>query len=500
MALVGLAILASGCGSTDDRPDPSTTTKDVPLTSTTAKPASTTTAAVQPSATTTDPSLDEALFEPGPINWEPCPGDLECGTLTVPRDHGDPSGPTLELAVARRPAPAATREGAILANPGGPGASGIGFLAGFSLTSPLAGRFDLISWDPRGVGESDPVRCGGEILETWLAADPAPDDAGERVALGTAAQALADECARSDGDLLAHLGSDATVADMDLLRRALGDEQISYLGLSYGTLLGQLYLEAHPERVRAMVLDGVVDPADGLAELARAQAEGFESALARVAEGCLSGGCPLTDPGRVYDELAARVENEPLPAGDGAVGPAELQIATAFGLYSPALTNLMLRGLADAQDGDGRLLGRLASDYHGSASYTAYAAVVCLDLAPPDEAGFDELAADLAVVAPRFGVGLAYELLPCASWPVPPSRDPAPVNSPPGAPPVLVVATTGDPATPPDGAERVAARLEGSLLIYEGEGHVALGSSTCATDVIRAYLADLTLPPEGTRC
>lgn len=498
---MGLVGWVTGCGGSGDAREPGTTAAVAALPTSTTAPATnhSTETTQRGAATTAVPSADSGL-EPAPIRWSPCAGSLECGTLTVPRDHAEPSGATLELAVARRPAPATTREGAILANPGGPGASGIEFLAGFTLSGPLAERFDLVSWDPRGVGASSPVQCGGDALTTWLAADPAPDDAAEREALGQAAQAVALECARLDGDLLPHLGTEATVADMELLRQALGDDQISYLGLSYGTLIGQLYLEAHPERVRAMVLDGVVDSADGLAQLARAQAVGFEEAFARVAAGCRPGGCPLDDPDKTYDELAIRVENEPLPAGAGTVGPAELQIATEFGLYSPALTNLMLRALADAQDGDGRRLASLARSYHSAASYTAYAAVVCLDLAPPDDAGFDELAADLAAVAPRFGVGLAYELLPCASWPTPPNRDPAPVIRPSGAPPVLVVATTGDPATPPDAAERVAARLEGRLLIHDGEGHVALGSSSCATDAIRAYLTDLTLPPEGARC
>jgi pimeloyl-ACP methyl ester carboxylesterase len=486
-------ITAVGCTSDDDASpfDQLTATSNEPATTPTTEDRSGT-SAPEP----TEPQ-DEAL------EWEDCGASLECATLTVPLDYDDPDGPTTELAVIRRPAEDPdNRIGTIAVNPGEPGGSGVELLdSGFTLGGELDERFDLVSWDPRGVGGSQRVTCGGEVLDDWLHTDPSPDDDAETDDLHQAAEVLADQCEAVDGDFLAHVSTADAAEDLDRLRAALGEEQIGYLGLSYGTFIGQVYLEAHPDRLRAMVLDGVMDPADPLASLADAQAGGFEDAFDRMAEWCDSSGeCATDDPQGVYDELAERVESAPLELVDGEFGPAELQVGTEAALYSPVYWSTLADGLVEALDGDARTLQSFVDGYYGSSSFTAYAAVVCLDFAPPDSEGFDDLADTMADAHPRFGVGLAYELLPCGYWSVPPEREPASIESPAGAPPVLSIATTHDPATPIAEAIDVAGRLDGELLRYEGDGHVAIHEDPCVDGWIEEYFVDLTLPPADTTC
>jgi pimeloyl-ACP methyl ester carboxylesterase len=497
---VWLAV-ATGCGIVDDDAAPPSDPPGSTSLPAGSRPPATTAPTTEATSTTPPPAP-----EPEPVRWAPCPegdGTVECGQLVVPLDHDDPGGATIELALARRPAedPDA-RLGVLAVNPGGPGGSGVELLlGGFGVGGEVDERFDLVSWDPRGVGASTAVTCGGEPLDTWLTADPSPDDAGELDTLEAAADALADHCGDEDGELLAHVGTEATVEDLDLIRAALGEEQLSYLGLSYGTLIGLLYLEAHPDRVRTMVLDGVMDPAAALPDHARAQAGGFEAALVAMAESCADERCPVPDVLAAYDQVAAAVEEAPIPAGPyPPLGPAQLAIAAAAALYDPGSWSYLADGLADAQAGDGSLLASLADSYFSSASFTAYTAVVCSDFGPPDRAGFDRLAAELGDEFRRFGPSLAYELLPCAYWPAAPVRTPRPLRVPDDAPPILLVGATGDPATPLSHARAAAAQAPSRLLEVEMDGHVALGSDPCATDWIVRHLVDGTLPDEGETC
>lgn len=491
--LVVAGLLSSPACADDDSASPFDT-----ITTPSSDATSTTDASTDPPTSTTTDAAPAAELE-----WEDCGFEVECATLTVPLDYADPDGPTVELALARRPADRPDeRVGAILVNPGGPGGSGVSLITdGFTAGGELDSRFDLVSWDPRGVGASTPVECGGATLEDWLGTDPAPDDGGEVDALHAAAEALADECADVDGSLLGHVSTLDTVEDLDRIREALREDQISYLGLSYGTFIGQLYLEAHPDRVRAMVLDGVMDPADPLPDLADAQAGGFEEAFAEMADWCADDDdCAVDDPVAAYEELADRVEEAPIPGGGRDIGPAELQVGTEAALYSSAAWPDLAAGLADALEGDGEILGFFVDGYYSSASFTAYAAVVCLDFGPPDLAGFDDLAVELEERHPHFGAGLGYELLPCAYWPVPPVRTPAPVTSPDGAPPVLSIGGLRDPATPIAEAIDVASRLDGELLRFDSDGHVAIHESDCIDGWIESYFLDLTLPPPDTVC
>jgi pimeloyl-ACP methyl ester carboxylesterase len=433
-------------------------------------------------------------FQPAAIDFEGCGDSLECGTLAVPLDWSNPSGPTIDLAVARIPAgDPDERIGVLATNPGGPGASGVGFIRGgghFAGTE-LAERFDIVSWDPRGVDGSAGLSCDDAVREGFLRLDSDPDDAAEQAALDAGAAEYAASCAAEHGELLAHVGTDDTARDLEAIRRALG-QPLAYVGFSYGTFIGLRYAELFPDGAVSIVLDGVVDPTAALTDLLRGQAEAFEGVLTEA----------LGDLTEEWDEVAAAVEREPLPTDDGrGLGPADLATGTFLAGYDPALWEVLQQGVRDAAGGDGSILLRMADQYHSLGAYAPYQAISCLDSANP--VGGEAWAAfsdELEAISPRFGASIANEMLPCAFWPVPSE----PVNGPvlaEGSPPILVVGTTGDPATPVEQAERVAEGLaDGHLLVLEGEGHVAFGRSACVQDAVERYLIRGEVPPEGARC
>jgi pimeloyl-ACP methyl ester carboxylesterase len=464
-------------------------------------PTSTTTTRPEP-ATTTTTTVD--LPPAVPVQWRACGGGLECGTVAVPVSYEAPAGPTLELALVKNPADAPDqRIGTLLVNPGGPGASGVRRVArGFQITPEVADRFDIVGFDPRGIGQSSPITCG-HAVPAFRALDLAPDTPAEAAQLEAAARAVADECIATEGDRLPHYGSVEVAHDIEVVRRALGEPTVSFVGLSYGTLLGQLWAEWYPASVRALVLDGVVSPtSSGDATGSLEQTRGVERAFDAIARACtLDPSCPLQDDGGLapaYDELARRIEGGEVQ-GEG-VGPTQLAHAAFWATYDgatwPRLWDAVDRGLA----GDLSGIADLARSFTGLVEYAPFAIVTCLDGEHP--AGFDAWqarAADLVERSPRFGRILSNELLPCAFWP-PASLGPAAVDAE-GAPPILVVGSTGDAATPYDTAVSVAEELaSGVLLTVELDGHVAIDDSDCADAVITRYLVDLTPPPDGARC
>ncbi len=443
-----------------------------------------------------------AAFAPEPLAWQHCGGGHECATLAVPLDHDDPGGAHLELALRRDPADDPDRRiGSLLINPGGPGASGVDFV-GFGFDPAITDRFDVVGFDPRGVGASTALECGGAPVEAFLAVDSGPDSPAEQDELEAAALAVAEDCGARDGELLAHVGTDDVVRDIDLIRRALGEEQISFMGFSYGTLLGVRYAEAFPGGARAIVLDGVVDPAHDFRAFLRGQTVAFEATMSDVFAACDdSPSCPAGGGEAAYDEVARRVESEPIDAGDTALGPSDLATAAIYVTYAPALWSSFYAAMADGLGGDGEALYDLAEGYRSFGGFTAYVAVECVDSAHPTGAAeYQAFAQELSAISPRFGAAIANELLPCAFWPVPPAGQPASITAP-GAPPILVIGNTGDAATPFVQAQRVADNLEsGALLTYEGQGHTSYGSSACVDDVVAAFLIDVRVPDPGTIC
>ena len=470
-----------------------------------------------PSPTTTDDGPDTTNGEAeGPaLDWEDC-GSLECATLVVPLDHGKPLGRTIELALSRRPADG-DAIGSLLFNPGGPGVAAIPYLADadFLFSSELLENFDIVAWDPRGTGDSSPVDCIDD-LDEFYALDRSPDDLREVESIIHVTDTFVFGCVENSEDLLPHLGSMDTVADMDAIRTALGEEQLTYIGFSYGTYLGALYAEAYPDRVRALVLDGAIDPSLSPEVVNHDQAIGFESALnAFVADcedddDCAFGG---SDVRAAYDALLAQIDAESLPANiddeERLLGPGEADLGVATALYAgedgwPILAD----ALNEAAQGDGTQLLELSDAYTDrtrggfySNQGEAFYAIGCLDAPSPSYEELEDLAEEAAVDAPAFGAATFWLSSPCAEWPEEPTGTPHEITAS-GAPPIVVIGTTGDPATPLRWAEGLASQLEsGVLLVFEGEGHTAYArGSSCIDDAVDRYLIDLEVPDDETRC
>ncbi len=442
-------------------------------------------------------------WQPGALRWSDCslPRGGECATLGVPLDWQQPEGRQIELALGRIAAKGESI-GSLVMNPGGPGGSGLELLSWDPTTEAVSDRFDLVSWDPRGVGRSTAVDC--EIgVEEFQSIDPDPDDDSELAGLESGAAKIAGACG-DDVELLAHVGTADVARDLEAIRRALGDEELNYLGFSYGTHIGQVYAAMYPTRIRAMVLDGVVDPALGYEEFLLGQAAAFEEVFDDNVRACAEAGpgrCGVDDLAAAYDEVLAAVESEPLPGGDRPVGPAELTTAALQTGYGEEGWRSLGKALAQALEGNGRALWRLADSYYQAGSYTSYAAVVCTDSPPPSGAeAYREFATRARKASPRFGGAVANELAPCATWPTEPTGTPRAIIAA-GAPPILVIGNTDDPATPIENAEAVASTLESGVLVtVDTAGHTAYGSNQCATDLVDDYLIDLDVPTDGTVC
>ena len=458
-------------------------------------PTSTTAA---PTTTTTLP-----LPQPPPLEWAACGGGFECSTLTVPVDYGAPAAETLQLSVIRRPAgdPDA-RIGTLVMNPGGPGASGVRRIRrGFTVSPEVAERFDIVSFDPRGVGESTPITCGSTI-PAFRAVDHAPTTPEGQQALEAAAKAVGDECAATEGVRLAHLGTFEVVRDVEVLRLALGEPQISFVGISYGSAIGLLWAEAYPSSVRAMVLDGVEDPNEGTTASDEEQLDAIDATFDAIAAACTADpDCPVTRDGGVaaaYDALAAR-----MAAAGGTlagVGLTPLRYAVFMATYGSEHWPRLWRALHDGLQGDLDGIAEMSTSFTNLVAYAPFAIVTCLDAPHPvGPAQWRRDAAKAAKDSPRFGAALSNELLPCAYLPNS-DLDPHSVRAP-GTPPILVVGSTGDVATPYTQAVTVADHLQsGVLLTVDIDGHVALGASDCADAAITRYLVDGALPTAGSRC
>jgi len=512
-ALLGGALLATNLaeGQLVSRPGPVTT-----------EPAPTGPEASSPPGPTDLPaSAPTAPPAPAPpaasVTWKRC-GALECATLQVPLDHDQPGGRQIGIALNRRPATDRTRRiGSLLVNPGGPGASGVEFLPVLlgRISSSVKARFDVIGFDPRGTGGSAPVRCLPTAeLDRYFSVDPVPDDAAEKASLISAVQRFAAGCQQRSGDLLPHMGTEDAVRDMDRIRAAVGDEKLSFLGFSYGTSLGATYAELFPGRVRALVLDGAVDPSLDTLGLNRVQGEGFDRAFDAFAADCLAqaAACPWKPAGgprkQAYLALAERIEAQPVPAGRRRVGPSELVLGVARFLYSRESWPALASGLAEVESGRGTVVLAGFDDLVGrnpdgsfSNLQEANVAINCLDNpAPKDVDAYERAAAAVARTAPAFGPTVVWSGLICGLWPVPTVGKAEPLRAP-GTPPILVIGTTNDPATPFVWAEALASQLpQGRLLRHEGEGHTAYGDNGCTTRIADAYLLRLELPPGPLRC
>lgn len=496
-AALAIALMLAACSATGDRSTTPTT------------PAST---SIDP-GTEPSPRPDGVERPAGTIAWEDCGRGFECGTLEVPLDYDDPDGQTIELAVTRHPAEdPARRLGALLVNPGGPGASAVDLARQFPRAGAIGDRFDIVGFDPRGVGGSTPLDCNTHLINLFDA-DPTVDSEADRQEHLLVSQQFVDECEGKYFEMLPFLGTTDVARDMDEVRRALGEEQINYLGYSYGTSLGQEYARLFPARVRSMILDGVVDHAPNGIDTARAQAAGFATAYENYLAFCTGDDCGLpVDVATAVNEVMAAAEQAPIPApnADRPATPGVVSLGITQALYSEQLWSTLSRALRDALDGDGSGLVELANTYLGvesdgsiDSSFEVYFAVSCLDDTwPSDPNEVIDASIAAADVDPLFGPAVVIDYLRCSIWPAESkalSVVPADLE---GLVPVLVVSTTGDPATPYENGVRVADQIPGAVLLTnEGEGHtiVALGKP-CIDDIATAYLVDLELPDDGTTC
>jgi len=469
------------------------------------------------------------------IDWKPCRGadpppglpqegpfvqarkldwSLECATVTVPLDYTKPEGERIQLAVNRSKATdRQNRIGSLLINPGGPGESGLVMAA---IVGPwlgqlvTRGRYDVIGFDPRGGGQSSPVRClPGPEEDRFNQLDSTPDTQQERQALEAGLKRYAEACQQNSGNLLPYVGTENAARDMDVMRAALGDEKLNFYGISYGTELGQVYAETYPRNVGRMVIDSIVDPADWLrADSDRIQEASFERELDEFLAWCGSdGACPVDRQGLAG--LLAKLDQQPMQvaeAPDRPVTESQLRKIIGESLYSteewPDLESL----LQAAIDGNAAVLRQTVDqsnhrdpqtgEYGGADD--AYSAISCLTMPDADRQETQTAAADQQAreAAPLMA---SSPLSPCSYWPVPATMQPHPISAE-GAGPILMVNNSRDPATPVEWSRAVAERLNGDLVVNDGDGHGVLGKSPCFNDIVARYLIDGAMPGDDTTC
>ncbi|MFH8490285.1 alpha/beta hydrolase [Streptomyces longisporoflavus] len=460
------------------------------------------------------------------LNWRECgvPG-FECSTMKAPLDYAKPGGPAIKLAVSRKKATGpGKRLGSLLVNPGGPGGSAIGYLQSYAaLGYPEAVRaqYDMVAVDPRGVARSEPVTClDGKQMDAYTQTDITPDDQRETKVLSDSFKKFAAGCEKRSGKVLPHVSTVEAARDMDVLRSALGDKKLTYVGASYGTFLGATYAGLYPDRVGRLVLDGAMDPALPARRMNRDQTAGFETAFQSFAKDCVAkADCPLgtesaQDAGKRLKSFFGDLDRAPIPAGDSdgrKLGEALATTGVIAAMYDEAAWPQLRTALTTAmRDKDGAGLLALSDSYYereGDGSYAnlmfANAAVNCLDLPPAFDTAAEvkKSVPDFEKASPLFGEGLAWASLNCTYWPVKATGKPHRIKAE-GAAPIVVVGTTRDPATPYRWAESLADQLSsGKLLTYEGDGHTAYGrGSDCVDSTINAYLLEGKIPDDGKRC
>lgn len=473
-----------------------------------------------------------AVPRPGtPVQWLPCnggagnqtpiPDSAECGMLSVPVDYSKPDGDVARLAMIRFPA-TGDRIGSLVINPGGPGESGVESALSLlpSLPQEVKERFDIVGFDPRGVASSSPaVWCNSDADNDRLRADPTVEYTPEGVAhLEAETKAFVQRCVDKMGtEFLANVGTENVAKDLDAIRAALGDDKLTYLGYSYGTRIGATYAEQFPDKVRAMILDGAIDPnADPVEESIR-QAAAFQKAFDDYAADCAkSPDCPLgTDPAKavdVYKSIIDPLVENPAKTRDGrGLSYSDATVGTILPPYSPNLWRHLTDALTALKKGDGNLMLALADLYMGRDAKGHYnnstdvrVAVNCMDKpAIKDKATVVEQDKRLREVAPFMSYGEFTGDAPlgtCAFWPVPPTSEPHELKVE-GLPPILVVSTTNDPATPYQAGVDLARQLGGTLVTFEGTQHtVVFQGNKCVDDVAATYLIDVEVPPADTRC
>ncbi len=512
VALCVAMLLAPSCGLVDDGPEP----KPLPPMSTHTKPSRSPQETAAPSVVRADLSR----YYDQDLDWRSCREGAQCTRVRVPLDYTRPAGRTLQLSVIRlRAEDREETVGSLIVNPGGPGASGIGYAAAASsyFGDPVTEHFDVIGFDPRGVGESAPIDClRDDQLDTFLASEPDPVKPFEIAEADALMRQFGEGClSRSGAALTRHVGTEEAARDMDVIRSALGQARMVYFGASYGTFLGATYADLFPQRVGRMVFDAAIDPSVSMVEFTLTQARGFERALRAYVGHCLqTDGCPLQGDldgavGQVQ-RLLAQLDQQPLPTGS----ERELTEGLAlYGIWAPLYNEsywpALDAGLRAALDGDGSVLLQLADGYVGRGpdgyvdnSFEALYAVNCLDrdvwIEPRQ---VPRMAKRMLKASPTFGRAMAFGMTSCGSWSVHSGNRPSALHAE-GSEPILVVGTSRDPATPLEWSEGLAEQLDNGVLVRrDGDGHTGYNAGNeCVDDVVEAYLVSGDVPPGTVDC
>ncbi|WP_405004153.1 alpha/beta hydrolase [Kitasatospora purpeofusca] len=497
-----------------------------------------TTPAATASASASVPPLPASLTGQQ-LSWQPCPapstaqgGDgsapgapWECATLKAPLDYGKPDGQTIDLALIRAVATGTggqPRIGSLIYNFGGPGGSGVVTLPALAKDyADLNARYDLVSFDPRGVGNSAGVRCLDDAAtDASAAVDGSPDDQSEITALDAANSGYTAACEQNSGTVLPHVDTVSAARDLDLMRQVLGDPKLHYFGISYGTELGGVYAHQYPGNVGHLVMDAVVDPTKDPEQSALGQAKGFQLALENFMKACAAQAGPSCPTGQGGDEGTRRItdlltglDTAPLPTDSNRRLTQDLAVTgIAAALYNPNSWNALAVGLQEAmQGGTGTTLLALADAYtgrdqqgHYSNQSAANRAISCADdksrYTATDVQG---LLPTFRQASPVFGDFTAWGLTSCNGWPVQGNAD-LPEVSAPGSAPIVVIGNTGDPATPYEGAGAMARQLGagvGVQVTLQGQGHGGYDSgNACLKQAVDQYLLADRVPAEGTTC
>ncbi|MFB6515770.1 alpha/beta hydrolase [Streptomyces virginiae] len=448
--------------------------------------------------------------------------DWQCATLDVPLDYAKPEGETIPIALIRAKArDQKNRLGSLVFNFGGPGGSGISTLPGAAKEyEALRARYDLVSFDPRGVGGSDPVLCENDKqLDQYFSEDSSPETPEEEKAFVENIRAYQEACEKNSAKLLPHVGTENAARDLDRIRQALGDEKLNYFGISYGTELGGVYAHLFPKNVGRAVFDAVVDPTKTAEESALGQAKGFQLALGNFAQDCVDRGDECRLQGSTPKEIEANIIKlqkalaaKPIPGiGDRMLTETQATNGIAQALYSQELWPLLEQGLDEAEGGQGQLLMALSDALNGRDQQGRYSnigaantAINCVD--DKERYTLEQTKAKLAefrAASPVFGDLLGWAMMSCTGWPVAGTWETPDVSAP-GSEPILVIGNTGDPATPYEGAHKMVERLGpgvGVELTYKGEGHGAYNSGDpCVQKAVNTYLLDGEPPADGTVC
>jgi pimeloyl-ACP methyl ester carboxylesterase len=489
IALVGLLAVAA-CGNSSSSSDTS----------------------VNPLSTTTD-------FIVNPIEWKPCDGststEVECGNIEVPFDYADPEQGSFVLFVKRHNAASpADRIGSMMVNPGGPGFGGSSLAddAQYYFSQDLIDRFDIIAWDPRGTGESTPAVDCVDTFDEYVGLDSPPETPEEKQALIDASQAFNDKCAENSGTILPYISTKASAQDINSLRLALGEEKVSYFGFSYGSELGTTWATMFPETVRAIVVDGAVDPNASSIQEGMNQAKGFEGQLATFLKQCSEKTtCAFHNGGKAeaaFDQLVLDIDVTPLEVSKDRtpVTQGVLFTAVAQAMYSDYYWPQLSEALSEAQSGDGKGILQLYDDYYqrkDDGTYgnelEAFLAISCLD--DPGATSTEEVELhieDFIAAAPRLGGNFAYGYS-CALWPVEQAAKVSITGK--DAGPIVVVGTTGDAATPLESTRKMAQGLEqGILIVVDANQHTGYGANSCVVKAVDDYLIKLKVPANETTC